>query len=82
MDARTAFNAGVNPGWRAVDDLSGVEQAKLTEWTLEAFDAAIAAGFVTPPWRPSAAMRESLAGYFDAGLTPAEGAEALFATRQ
>ncbi len=59
-----------------------IQQAKLTEWTFEAFDAAVAAGFVTPPWHPSPAMRESLAGYFSAGLTPAEGAEALFATRQ
>ncbi|MFT0167498.1 hypothetical protein ACLKMY_00520 [Paraburkholderia mimosarum] len=65
-----------------MNDLSDVEQAKLFEWSRDAFDAAVAAGFVKPPWRPSPAMRESLAGYYSAGLTPAEGAEALFATRQ
>lgn len=59
-----------------------VERAKLEEWSLAVFDEVLAAGYITPPWRPSRTMRESLAGYFEAGLTPAEGAEALFATRQ
>ncbi|MCG5072263.1 hypothetical protein [Paraburkholderia tagetis] len=63
-------------------DLSDAELAKLTEWTRGAFDAAVAAGYVVPPWRPSAGMHDALAGYYRAGLTPSEGAEALFATRQ
>lgn len=63
-------------------DLSDVDLAKLEELSLAVFDEALAAAYITPPWRPSRAMRESLAGYYRAGLSPAEGAEALFATRQ
>lgn len=65
-----------------MNDLSDSEQAMLAEWSRDAFDAAVAAGFIVPPWRPSPAMREALAGYYEAGLSPAQGAEALFATRQ
>lgn len=65
-----------------MNDLSIVEQAKLAEWSRDTFDAAVAAGFISPPWRPSPAMREALAGYYEAGLSPADGAQALFATRQ
>lgn len=63
-------------------DLSEAQRAQLAEWTRDAFDAAVAAGYVIPPWRPSAGMHDALAGYYRAGLSPAEGAEALFATRQ
>ena len=59
-----------------------VERAKLEEWTRSAIDAALHAGLVTLPWRPSEHMYDALAGYYAAGLTPDEGAEALFATRQ
>ncbi|WP_234775192.1 hypothetical protein [Paraburkholderia tropica] len=65
-----------------MDDLSDAERATLEEWSLAVVDEVFSAGYVAPPWRPSLAMHESLAGYFSAGLTPAEGAEALFATRQ
>jgi hypothetical protein len=63
-----------------VDD--DAERAKLEEWTRSAIDAAIYAGLVTLPWRPAEHVYDALAGYYTAGLTPAEGAEALFATRQ
>lgn len=65
-----------------MNDLSERDAAILSEWTRDAYDAAVHAGFVTPPWRPSPAMREALVGYFEAGLTPGEAAMALFATRQ
>lgn len=65
-----------------MNDISDVELAKLSEWTRDAFDAVVCAGYIVPPWRPSDAMQAALAGYYSAGLTPVEGAEALFATRQ
>lgn len=65
-----------------MNDLSDVERAKLSEWTRSAIDAALHAGLVTLPWRPSERVHTALAGYYAAGLTPEQGAEALFATRQ
>lgn len=62
-------------------NLSESERAKLTEWTLVAFDEAVRAGYIVPPWRASDAMCERMIGYYEAGLTPAEAAEAAFATR-
>lgn len=62
-------------------DLSETERAKLTEWTLVAFDEVILAGYVTPPWRPSDAMCDRMAGYYRVGLTPAEAAQAAFSVR-
>lgn len=64
-----------------MDNLTEAEQAALTEWTAVAFDEAVAAGYVVPPWRPTLQAYESMHGYFLAGLTPAEGAQAMFATR-
>ena len=46
-----------------------------------ALDAAVYAGFVALPWRPAEYVYGTLHGYYLAGLTPAEGAEALFAVR-
>lgn len=57
------------------------ELAMLEEWTRSAIDAALHAGLVTLPWRPKAHVYDALAGYYQAGLTPEEGAAALFATR-
>lgn len=65
-----------------MDDLSDREQQMLAEWTRSAIDAALHAGLVTLPWRPSEQVHAALAGYYAAGLSPTEGAEALFATRQ
>lgn len=64
-----------------MNDLSDVECAKLAEWTRSAIDAALYAGLVTLPWHPSERVHTALAGYYAAGLSPAEGAAALFATR-
>lgn len=64
-----------------MNDLSDVERAKLAEWVRDSIDAAVYAGLVTLPWRPSERVHTALAGYYAAGLSPAEGATALFATR-
>lgn len=58
------------------------QAAMLAEWTRSAIDAAVYAGLVTLPWRPAEHVYGTLHGYYLAGLTPAEGAEALFAVRQ
>lgn len=63
------------------DDLSPAELAKIEEWTCVAFDYAVADGFVTPPWRPSDRMYGYLLDLYLFGLTPAEAAQAAFATR-
>lgn len=64
-----------------MNDLPESERAKLTEWVLVAFDEAVRAGYVTPPWRPSDAMYDRMAGYYRVGLTPWEAAQAAFAVR-
>lgn len=65
-----------------MNDQAEREAQMLSEWTRSALDAAVYAGHVSLPWRPSEYVYGVLHGYFLAGLTPAEGAEALFATRQ
>jgi hypothetical protein len=62
-------------------DLTETERAALSEWTRVAFDEAVAAGYIIPPWRPSLGAYEQMHGYYVSGLTPAEAAEAMFATR-
>jgi hypothetical protein len=63
-----------------MNDLSDREQAILAEWTRSAFDCAVAEGWVVPPWRPSEAMYSRMVGYFQIGMTPAEGTQAAFST--
>lgn len=65
-----------------MDEITEAERVKLEEWTRSAIDAAIYTGLVTLPWRPGEHVYGALHGYYTAGLTPSEGAEALFATRQ
>lgn len=61
--------------------MTEAERAALDSWTRVAFDEAVAAGYLTPPWRPTREAYETMHGYYAAGLTPAEGAEAMFAQR-
>lgn len=68
-------------GSHSMNDQAEREAQILTEWTRSAVDAAVYAGFVALPWRPSEHVYGALHGYFLVGLTPAEGAEALFAVR-
>lgn len=67
--------------WLEMDDQSERERAMMEEWTRSAMDAAVYAGLIQPPWRPGEHVYSALHGYFSLGMTPAQGAEALFATR-
>ncbi|MGF6641320.1 hypothetical protein OKW39_008537 [Paraburkholderia sp. MM6662-R1] len=50
----------------------------LVAWTHAWFDQVIAANFMRPPYHPDATTIKRLRGYFYAGLSPAEAAEACF----
>lgn len=65
-----------------MNDMTQAEQAMLSEWTRDAFHAAVHAGYVVAPWRPTDDACRVLRGYHTAGLTPAEAAQAFFSTRQ
>lgn len=65
-----------------MSDQSEREAQMLSEWTRSALDAAVYAGHVVLPWRPREHVYGTLHGYYLAGLTPIDAAEALFATRQ
>ncbi len=58
--------------------MSDAEQAMLYEWSRTAIDEALAANLVSIPFRPTASFYDQLAGYYGAGLTPAEAAQAAF----
>lgn len=64
-----------------MNDQSNREAQMIAEWTRSALDAAVYAGFVALPWRPAEYVYGTLHGYYLAGLTPGDAAEALFATR-
>lgn len=64
-----------------MNDMSEAEQAALASWTSVAFDAAVLAGYIVPPWRPSLEAYEAMHELFIFGFSPAEGAEAMFAPR-
>lgn len=64
-----------------METLSEAEREMLFEWTRTAVDEVVVAGFVIPPWRPSAEMYTRMHGYYQAGLTPAEAAQPAFGTK-
>ena len=51
---------------------------ELDAWTRAWHDAVIAENFARPPYHPDALTIRRLQGYFHAGLSPAEAAEACF----
>lgn len=63
------------------ETLSEAERAKLVEWTRTAVDEIVRGEFVSLPWVPPDALYVVLHGYYCAGLSPAEAAEAVFAVR-
>ena len=67
-------------GLIAADDMSDREQAILWEFTRDVTDASYRAGYITRRWNPSDAVCLRLRGYQQAGLTPDEAADGLFAT--
>jgi hypothetical protein len=54
---------------------------ELDAWTCAWYDAVIAENFARPPFHPDAVTITRLQGYFHAGLSPAEAAEACFGVR-
>lgn len=53
-------------------------EAALRAWLSAWFDHAFATGFIRPPFVLDDATASRLEGYFDVGLTPAEGVSAVF----
>jgi len=47
-------------------------------WTRAWYDQAVEAKFIHPPYHPDTETIKRLSGYFDAGLSPAEAAQAHF----
>ena len=53
-------------------------ETNLRQWMSRWYDHAVAEGLVRPPFLLDDAKAERLEGYFAAGLTPSEGAQAFF----
>jgi hypothetical protein len=53
---------------------------ELRAWLIAWYDHAYKVGYVHPPFRLDDATADRLEGYFQAGLTPVEGATAFFST--
>jgi len=58
--------------------LSVDDQLELHRWTAAWFDKVVEAGFICPTYQPDHATVSRLHGYFSAGLSPTEAAQALF----
>ncbi|CAE6730880.1 hypothetical protein [Paraburkholderia haematera] len=58
-------------------ELSGHE-TELRAWMSDWYDHAFAIGFIRPPFILDHATALRLEGYFNVGLTPAEGVNAIF----
>jgi hypothetical protein len=67
-------------GTKAPDDEASRYERRLREWMSRWYDHAVAEGLVRPPFLLDDAKAERLEGYFTAGLTPSEGAQAFFGT--
>jgi hypothetical protein len=65
---------------RAATEVLSESEARLRDWMSRWYDHAVAVGLVRPPWRLDDARAARLEGYFIAGLTPEEGAQAFFGT--
>jgi len=78
---RSPIRNAMHIGLISTDDMTEREQAILYEWTRDTADAAFRAEYVARGWAPSDATCQRLRGYHQAGLTPDEAAEALFAVR-
>lgn len=61
--------------------MTDIEQAKFHEWMRVVATLAYDAGHIDRTWHASEAQCDSLKGYFDAGLPPDEGEQALFGVR-
>jgi hypothetical protein len=61
--------------------VSLIYEEALDQWTRAWYDEAVEAEFIRPPYHPDPATLQRLRGYFNAGLSPAEGALACFGHR-
>jgi hypothetical protein len=50
----------------------------LDQWTHAWYGEAVDAGFIRPPYHPDPVTIKRLRGYFNAGLSPTEAAQACF----
>ncbi|MFP3565307.1 hypothetical protein [Paraburkholderia sp. SIMBA_030] len=50
----------------------------LDQWTRAWYHEAVEAKFIRPPYYPDPLIMRRLRGYFDAGLSPADAAQACF----
>jgi hypothetical protein len=55
-----------------------MHETELRAWMSAWYDHAFAVGFIRPPFVLDHATAVRLEGYFNAGLTPEEGANAMF----
>jgi hypothetical protein len=53
-------------------------QLELHKWTAAWYEKVVQAGFIEPIYQPDNATVSRLHAYFDAGLSPADAADALF----
>jgi hypothetical protein len=58
--------------------LSVDDQLELRSWTAAWYKKVVEAGFMCPPFQPDDATVCRLHEFFNAGLSPAEAAQALF----
>lgn len=64
-----------------MDDMSASEQAILSEFSHDVFDAAVRAGYVSPPMRLSRESYIGLHELFSFGFNAVQAAEAMYAVR-
>lgn len=64
-----------------MDDMTASEQAILSEFSHDVFDAAVRAGYVSPPMRLSREGYIGLHELFLFGFSPVQAAEAMYAVR-
>lgn len=62
-------------------DMTATEEAILTEFSHDVFDAAVRAGDVIPPWHPTREAYVMLHEFLIFGFSALQTAEALFAVR-
>jgi len=58
--------------------VSLIDEQSLDQWTCAWYREAVEAEFICPPYYPDPVTIRRLRGYFDAGLSPADAAEACF----
>ncbi|TCK36712.1 hypothetical protein B0G84_5725 [Paraburkholderia sp. BL8N3] len=63
-----------------MDTMTAIRSGRVEQWTLALYDELVLAGFIRPPWFPDDRTATRMRGYFEAGLAPAEAAQAMYGT--